>query len=343
MKRSFVFADSNELEPVLELAALAETNGFYRVWTTETPWRDAILRATAIALRTNRINIGTGIAYTFSRAPLNMAAAAAEVQLLSHGRFALGIGSGTRGMRRHWYGLEMDRPAPRMEEYVRFLKSALASDHGFRFEGTFYTADVPAFHIPGDRNMVESTAVYGSGVNPTMLQACLKVCDGIALHPLSAALPYFDSVVKPALERVNRQVRLAAWRITAVAQDGEVAREMARRNIAFYLSTPSYRGVAMGRPWENLPLKVQEAFRAAPKPVDWRPIAELVGDDALHELTLAGTPDEVRAGALELEDELERRGIDEIVFQPAAGSGELDSLRNQHLIIDTLSRNPKTE
>jgi alkanesulfonate monooxygenase SsuD/methylene tetrahydromethanopterin reductase-like flavin-dependent oxidoreductase (luciferase family) len=334
--RSFVFADANLPDAVVDLAVRAEAAGFHRVWTTETPSRDAMLRAAAIAMRTSRLRVGTGIAYAFTRAPLAMAAAAAEVQLLSGGRFALGLGSMTRGMRRGWYGLEVDHPAPRLAEYVRFVKAALAAGDGFTFEGRFYRADVPAFRIAGAADLVRSLPIYGSGVNAVMLRTCLAVCDGLALHPLSATPAYLDAVVRPALARGGRAIPMAAWRITAVARDGEAARRAARRTVAFYLSTPSYAGAAAGRSWEGLPNRIQQAFRAAGQPVRWGPIGELVGDDALAELTLAGTPEEVREGALRLEEDLASRGVDEVVFQPASGTEELDSLANQRLIIESL-------
>src|SRR5262249_32706857 len=93
LRRSIVFA-TDALDPVIELAQNAEKAGFQRVWTTEYPHRDAVLRALAIALRTKSIGVGTGIAYAFTRLPLAMAAMSADVQRLSGGRFTLGVGAG---------------------------------------------------------------------------------------------------------------------------------------------------------------------------------------------------------------------------------------------------------
>ncbi|MGH9281602.1 MAG: LLM class flavin-dependent oxidoreductase, partial [Acidimicrobiales bacterium] len=122
LRRSLVFA-TDALEPLVELARAAEEAGFARVWTTEYPGRDAVARALAIALGTQRIGVGTGIAYAFTRAPLAMAGLAADVQRLAGGRFALGLGAGTRGVRR-WYGAGFDPPAPRLAAYVEQLEAA---------------------------------------------------------------------------------------------------------------------------------------------------------------------------------------------------------------------------
>ncbi len=337
MKRSIVLAGAHSLATLVELSKDAEAAGFHRIWTTESHSRDALLRAAVIAVNTRTIRIGTGIAYAFTRAPLGMAAAAAEIRVLSDGRFTLGLGAMTRGMRRGWYGLEIDHPAPRLKEYVRFVRAALGARVGFSFSGRFYRADVPRFELVGDHALLASTPIYGSGVNVLMLKACADVCDGIALHSIASALPYYDSVVAPAIARSGRDVSLAVWRITAVNSDGDVARSAARRNIAFYLTTPSYRTVAQGRPWADRITVIQEAFRASGPAPDWRRLEAFVSDDMLDELALAGTPAEVGRRIGVLESEYACRGVDEIVFQTVETGMEEQALRRDlALVIDAL-------
>ncbi len=314
MLRSVVFSGHNRITDLTELARRAEALGYDRVWTTETHSRDAMLRAAAAVLATSRIRGGTGIAYAFTRAPLAMAAAPAELQVLSDGRFALGLGSMTRGMRRGWYGLELDHIAPRFADYVRLVKAAIAGGDGLRFEGPFYRADVPGFQVAGDTDAVRRLPVYGSGVNAEMLRACAGTCDGIALHSIATTLPYLDRVVVPALAAAAGKPSLAAWRIVAIAADGELARAAARLNIAFYLSTPSYASVAHDRPWAAAAEQIRAEFRRG---APWSKLAGLVDEGMLCELATAGTPGQVRADLASLEAELAPRGVDELVLQPA--------------------------
>jgi alkanesulfonate monooxygenase SsuD/methylene tetrahydromethanopterin reductase-like flavin-dependent oxidoreductase (luciferase family) len=338
MKRSFVFAGPDSTEDLLVLASEAESAGFFRVWTTETPTRDAILRAAAIAVHTTTIQIGTGIAYAFTRSPLTTAAAAAEVQALSRGRFTLGLGSMTRGMRSHWYGLELDHPAPRLKEYVRFVRAAHGARKSFRFNGGYYRAEIAEFQPAED---VLAPPIYGSGVNATMLRSCLDVCDGVALHPLIASLPHLDRVVLPAAGAARHGVSLAAWRITAVDENPESARQAARAAIAFYLTTPSYRSAGFERPWLARGDAIQRAFRASTSPIPWASLGALVSDEMLDELAIAGTPAEAQRQAAAYEAELARRGVDELVLQPASLVGSPGwQPAHQRLIIRTLAPDP---
>src|SRR5580693_88551 len=63
-----------------EVAQAAEAGGLHRVWLTEGTNSDAIVRAVAAGAVTSSVLIGTGIAYSFVRPPLHMAATAADVQ-----------------------------------------------------------------------------------------------------------------------------------------------------------------------------------------------------------------------------------------------------------------------
>jgi alkanesulfonate monooxygenase SsuD/methylene tetrahydromethanopterin reductase-like flavin-dependent oxidoreductase (luciferase family) len=287
-----VFAN-DLLEPLIGLARAAEDAGFHRVWTTEYVGRDAVARALAIGLATKRIGVGTGIAYAFTRPSLAMAALAGDVQRLLKGRFALGLGTGTRGVRR-WYGVELDAPATWYAEYVGELRAAW--DHE------------PA------------PPVYGAGLNPAMVRAVARSSDGLVLHPVAIARQHLHERVLPAVQ-IGREkgrpgaFRVAVWCVTSIDADEELARNNARRQLAFYLSTPSYKPVLEGGPWESVADAVQAAFAEAKPDVDWRAMEPLIPDAMLDELTLTGSPAGVAAQAARLERELGAAGVDELVFQ----------------------------
>ena len=336
MTHSVVLANADPIAAVVDLAQRAEAAGFDRVWTTENHSRDGVLRAAAIALATRTIGVGTGIAYAFTRAPLAMAALTAEVQTLCGGRFTLGLGAMTRGMRRNWYGLELDHPAPRLREYIELVRAALRADRGFSFHGRFYHADVPAFELIGDHALIASTPIYGSGVNAVMLKTCAKICDGVALHSIASGLPYYDTTVAAAL--TGAKARVAVWRITSIDADANTARAAARRHIAFYLTTPSYRSVAEGRPWAERVDAIQTMFRENPHEPDWERIVSLVSDEMLDELALAGSPAQVRERAADEQAEYARRNVDEIVYQTTTADGDAAAgLEAQRNVIDALA------
>lgn len=317
VRRAIVFA-TDVLEPLPELARRAEAAGFARVWTTEYVGRDAIARALAIGLATDHIEVGTGIAYAFTRSPLAMAALAADVQRLIGGRFALGISPGTRGVRR-WYGAEFDPPAPRMRAYAKELRAAWGQPWG------------PAVTPP----------IMSSVLNPIMARAVGQSCDGALLSPLAMGRVHRRDRLMPALRRGERDggrtLQLAQWCVTSIDDDSQTARLRAAAQLAFYLSTPSYRTVAEGTDWADVPERVATAFDESGRTAAWTELAREVPDVVIDELAIAGDPGEVERRVQELEGELLDEGIEELVLQ-TVGAGLDDSvvLSNCQLIIDVL-------
>jgi probable F420-dependent oxidoreductase len=313
LHRSVVLAIPH-FEPTKAIARAAESAGYYRVWTTESTDRDAIIRAAAIGSATSTIKIGTGIAYAFTRLPVAMASAASDTQAACSGRFALGLGAGTRGLRQR-YGLQWEHPAPQFADYMSVLRSLLHSDGSVEYSGDYYQVQLPEFITDQLARCVE---LYGSGVNRIMLRQCAAVCDGVAIHSLAAAPGYLEEVTVPAIaaggEIGGREPRVACWYIACVDADEERARESAKRQLAFYLSTPSYRTVAEFGGWGDVAERVR-ITAAETKYSDWAAVARLVPEHVVDALTIAGTPEQVRTRLPEVEKRLMASGIDEIVFQ----------------------------
>ena len=335
IRRSLVFA-TNILHPLIPLAQRAEAAGFSRAWVTEYNERDALVRSAVLGMSTTRIGVATGIAYTFTRQPLAAAAAAADIYLATGGRFTLGLGMGTRGMRERWYGMDTAHPASAFAEYVAIVKAAWRATGGLKFEGKHYSSSVPGFAFR-ERDKLEGLEVWGSGLNAAMLRTAAATCDGLALHPMALPGAYWEQVVKPAVDagraRAERPPKIGAWLLTSVHEDEERARLQAKKNLVFYFSTPSYQSVAAAMPWTEAAKQVMEAFRADPSP---ERLAHLVPERMVDDLALAGTPAQVRARLPKIEAELAARGADEVVFQIAATAArEEDIIRNADAIIDS--------
>ncbi|MCW3019231.1 MAG: class flavin-dependent oxidoreductase [Solirubrobacterales bacterium] len=322
LRRSLVFA-TGELEPLGDLARRAERAGLDRVWTTEYVHRDAIARALAIVLATDRIGVATGIAYAFTRLPLAMAGLAADVQRMSGGRFALGISSGTRGVRR-WYGAEFGPPAPAIGAYADALRAAWAENPDLGAE-------------------IGAPRLYAAALNPIMARTVARSCDGALLHALALSRTHLHERVLPALregcaERSGAPaLEIAAWCITSIDDDEERARELARRQLAFYLSTPSYRTVTAGTSWAGVADDVRGAFDESGRKASWGELSKLIPDSVLDELTISGSPAVARERALALEAELRELGVSELVFQTAgADVSAAELIANCERIADVL-------
>ncbi|MEN8673378.1 LLM class flavin-dependent oxidoreductase [Nocardioides sp.] len=308
---------TDALDATLDLAVHAEAAGFDRVWTTEYVGRDACVRALAVAMRTSNIEVGTGVAYAFTRAPLAMAALASDIQKIARGRFSLGISPGTRGVRR-WYDAEFDPPAPRLVQYVEQLRTIWEADSSYAGAPLF----APAF-------------------NPIMTRHAARVCDGLLLHPLAAGEVHFFERVLPAMrtgaQQRERPPELVAWRVTSIHADEETARRNARGQLAFYFSTPSYEPVVADTPWEDVPATIRERFAASDGTPQWKRIGEEIPDDMLDEFTLTATPEQAHGRLQHLQRRLEAQGITEIGFQTVgAGLDDDEVATNCRHIIDAL-------
>jgi len=114
----------------LVLAAEAERLGFDSVWLSEhhffadgyTP--SLLVQAAAIAARTDRLAIGTGVLLAPLHNPVRLAEDAATAQLLSGGRLILGIGQGWRREEFDGLGVLYAGRHLRLDEIVATLRTA---------------------------------------------------------------------------------------------------------------------------------------------------------------------------------------------------------------------------
>ncbi len=293
MKRSLVLI-ADPITEIVELARMAEDAGFDAVWLTDFNNRDAFVRMAMAGQATSRIGIASGIAYAFARSPVLTAAAAADLDEVTGGRVILGLGTGTKRMQESWYGLTFEGPAPKSAEVIRILRALWETDgmKRFKYDGRFYKLAIDFFGRPG--RVRKQIPVYLAGVNRLMVRTAGEVADGLVGHPLYSRR-YVEEVVSPAVaEGLHRGGRsrdafdLAGYVITSMSSDREVAREEARRQIAFYATTLTYDAILDLHGWQG----EKDAIRAAWRKFDVAAMAAAVSDTMVDQIAVAGTPDD---------------------------------------------------
>ena len=307
-----------------------EQLGLDRVWVTEIPGRDAIVRAMHVANSSQSIEVGTGIAYAFSRHPLAMASAAIEANAATGGRITVGIGAGPGDIRQA-LDVDFSKPAARLGEYVSFVRAAIAATDGLQFDGRFYRADLPAFRGAANIEARQQIEIFGSGINPLALRTMARHANGVALHPLGVFLPYLDQVVLPAIKAGadGRSVKIAAWCVTSIDHDRAAAIDRARTRLALYLANPAFNGVLTGTPWEHCTTELQEAVGSGHGRTDWQAIGKVLPEDLIDNLAVVGSPDEVRDKLTTLQAGLADRGVTELALQIPAMGGTDEQLLSE--------------
>ena len=288
-----IIAHPGKLRDSQEHAQQVEAAGFGSVWWTDSG-RSAYLAATASALGTERLQIGTGIAVAFPRSPMVTAGIAWELAASTGGRFVLGLGSQVKAHVERRYSAEFSPPGPRMKEYVESVKAifrAFAGEEKLSYEGQYYHFSLlPPTWSPGPIE-VPAPPVYISAVLPYMSRLVGEVADGIHVHPFHSP-EYVKDVQKKAIEeglaRSGRSLDAITFScpiMTAVGdtdEELERTREHARMMIAFYGSTRTYSPVFEHHGYDGLSNELHDLQKRGDIPG----MKALITDDVLAHYTV---------------------------------------------------------
>ena len=255
----------------------------------------------AIAARhTERALLYPAIAVGFARTPMVIAQVANDLQLLSKGRFALGLGTQIKPHIERRFAMPWSKPVARMREMVRAIHAiwdCWEQGGALDFRGEFYTHTLmPPLFNPGP-NPHGRPPLFLAGVGPDMTAMAAAVADGFLIHPLHSERSLRE-LTQASLDRglaqsgrEARHVQRCCQVMMAVGRDAtelRKAREVARAQVAFYSSTPAYKPVldCMGR--GGLQPQLRELTRAG----DWAGMASLIDDELLDAVVVSGDPDE---------------------------------------------------
>jgi len=306
---------------VAERASDVEHNGFDTVGVTETSG-NPFLAAAEAARGTTRIRVATAIALAFTRSPMDVAYTAWDLQALSGGRFALGLGSQVRAHVERRYSATWSQPAARMREYILALAAiwdAWESGGDLDFRGEFYSHTLmpPNFRPPPTGH--PRPPVLLAAVRERMTQVAGEVADGFLGHAFCSE-DVLREVTLPALERGLEQSgrtrgELEVTASVFVAMSNEEW-EACRRRVAFYGSTPGYRHVLDHHGLGAL----HEALHLLSRSGGWERMPALVDDDVLGLFAVRGEDPVAVAAAVRdrVDGVADRVGLVTEVTAPAA-------------------------
>ena len=242
------------------------------------------------------LDLMTNVAIAFPRNPIHLAHQAIDHQILSGGRFTLGLGTQIRTQIEKRFGADFDRPVARMTEMVAALRAIFttwSTGERLEFRGEFYrhTLMTPTFTPRG--NVYGPPPIYVGALGPRLTRAVAQHADGLLVMPFGNK-KFLHEVTMAAVDeglaaagRDRADLAIVPEIIVSVGDDHAATRQL----LACYGSTPAYRPVLDVHGWGDL----QPELNALSKQGRWAEMGALIDDDVLHTIAACGTPAEVAA------------------------------------------------
>ncbi|MEV4999756.1 TIGR03617 family F420-dependent LLM class oxidoreductase [Nocardioides sp. LML1-1-1.1] len=271
------------------------------LFTFEGP-HDVFLPLAAVAGQVEA-DLMTNVAIAMPRSPMHLAHTAWDLQLMTGGRFRLGLGSQIRPHIEKRYGATWSPPAARMREVVVAVRAILTSWQDgtrldFRGEHSTHTLMPPTF-VPGPNPFGPPPILLGA-LGPLMTRTAAEVADGLLVMPFHSHRHFHERTLPAVAEGLARAGRAVAdfsvfpQAIVAMGRtepELDAARAGVRGLLAFYGSTPAYLPVLEVEGWADL----QPELNRLSKTGDVAAMMGLVDDTMLATLAVTGTPEECAA------------------------------------------------
>jgi len=286
----------SDWKAIAPAAARAEADGLDGLTCPELA-HDPFMPLALAAMATERVQLATSVAISFPRSPMVVANIGWDLNLNSRGRFVMGLGTQVRAHNERRFDVRWEHPAPRMGEYVQALRAIWRTwETGAKldYRGKFYNFTLMTPEFSPKPTRLPMVPIMIAAVGPEMQKTAARLCDGVRLHGF-ATRKYVTDVVRPLLaaELEKAGKSFAIFEVTgggfiATGPDQasvDRAAEKLRYRVAFYGSTPAYRGVFDIHGLTDLGIKLHEASRKG----QWNEMAAMVPDDVLDLFAVRAT------------------------------------------------------
>jgi F420-dependent oxidoreductase-like protein len=274
--------DQREPANMVGVVQEAERLGYDCVWSAEAYGSDAVTPLTWVAAQTKTIGVGTGIMQMTARAPAMTAMTAVTLDMLSGGRFRLGIGASGPQVVEGWHGAPYGKPLGRAREYVSILRKIFERKEPLVHQGEHY--QIPTPHGSGlgkplkliSHPIRADIPIYLAAIGPKNVALAAEIADGwlpIFFSPERMAIynKYLDEGFARAPHKDRSRFDISATATVVMGGDVAACRDAVKPSLALYIggmgarSKNFYYNLACRYGYEEAAEKIQDLFLAKNK------------------------------------------------------------------------------
>src|SRR5881394_1707830 len=285
----------------IALAQEAERLGYDSAWAAEAWGTDAVTVLSWLAATTTTLKVGSAIMQIPSRTPANTAMTAATLDLISGGRFLLGLGTSGPQVVEGWHGQPWGKPLGKTREYVEIVRTALRRDV-VEHKGEHYS--IP-FDGPGAtglgkplkmmmRPLRADIPIYLAALGPKNVALAAEIADGWL--PLFVDPEHFDDAFGESLTGATPSFEIAATVSCFVGDDVQALRDALKPHLALYVGGMGakgknfYNALVRRYGWEDAAEEIQELYLAGRQ----RDAIAAVPDGLVDAVALVGPKERIR-------------------------------------------------
>ncbi|MCE7735631.1 MAG: LLM class flavin-dependent oxidoreductase [Candidatus Heimdallarchaeota archaeon] len=293
---SIAFQTDKEILEYGRIAKKVEEFGFDRITVyNDMLYQPAWLPLTIIAQTTDKIKLGPAAVNPFTSHPMNIAGNISLLNDLSKGRAYLGL---ARGAWLDFIGVSHPKPITALREAFICINHLLNRDKR-ELEGEFFPLS------GGDTlrwNTTEAKIPMLLGTwGLKTLDRCFPYVSEVKIGGTvnSDYVSYFKKRIDEIKIKRSFQnsVAIVAGAVCVVDEEGEVARELAKKEVSLYLPV-----VAELDKTVNLEKSILEGITEATKRYDFDAASEFISDSLLEKFAFAGTVEDVIQQSIRLFD-----------------------------------------
>jgi alkanesulfonate monooxygenase SsuD/methylene tetrahydromethanopterin reductase-like flavin-dependent oxidoreductase (luciferase family) len=300
MRLGFSLGSLLSVEEISDCAKILSGYNVDSIWIPETWGMDCCSILSHVSNITNTPKLGSSIINIYSRSPALTAMSAVTLDILSGGRFMLGLGTSSKPIVEDWHGLEFKNPLQRMREYVDVTRLVM-SGKKISYDGKFFQLKNFGLLIKPARTKIP---IYLAAINQKMVELTWEIADGVIFY----LRPLYELQATIGKMQSRRKIDVACQLITCVSNDSTKAIIRAKQTIAFYVSVGTiYRQFLASNGFKKETDTIFEEYQK--NGLSGNHI--FVTDDMVHSLSICGTPEDVRKKTLQFID----AGIDLPILQ----------------------------